>query len=91
MDKRGTTDSVDLRPMVRMKTLEGELTSLDAFVTNYVKSYESTLYMTGWVGQGEVYLVDNEGKPLKMSDEKGKALKYSVVSRDGYRAKLPVE
>ncbi len=39
----------------------------------------------------KVYLVDNEGKPLKMQDEKGKAVKYSVISRDGYRAKLPVE
>ena len=39
----------------------------------------------------KIYLVDNEGKPLKMSDEKGKALKYSIVARDGYRAKLPVE
>jgi hypothetical protein len=26
-----------------------------------------------------------------MQDEKGKALKYSVISRDGYNAKLPVE
>jgi hypothetical protein len=39
----------------------------------------------------KVYLVDNEGRPLKMQDEKGKSLKYSVVSRDGYRAKLPVQ
>jgi hypothetical protein len=38
-----------------------------------------------------VYLVDQEGKPLKMQDEKGKAVKYSVISRDGYKAKLPVE
>ena len=39
----------------------------------------------------KVYLVDNEGKPLKMQDEKGKPVKYSIVARDGYRAKLPVE
>ena len=39
----------------------------------------------------KVYLVDEEGKPLKMADEKGKPLKYSVISREGYRAKLPVE
>ena len=39
----------------------------------------------------KVQLVDNEGHPLRMQDEKGKPLKYSVVSRDGYRAKLPVE
>ena len=39
----------------------------------------------------KIYLVDNEGKPLKMQDEKGKPLKYSVVAREGYRAKLPVQ
>ena len=39
----------------------------------------------------QVLLVDNEGKPLKMQDEKQKALKYSVIARDGYKARLPVE
>ncbi len=39
----------------------------------------------------KVLLVDNEGKPLKMQDEKGKPLKYSIIARDGYKAKLPVE
>jgi VWFA-related protein len=39
----------------------------------------------------KVILVDNEGHPLKMADEKGKPLKYSVIARDGYNAKLPVE
>jgi VWFA-related protein len=39
----------------------------------------------------KVILVDNEGHPLQMQDEKGRPLKYSVVARDGYKAKLPVE
>jgi len=39
----------------------------------------------------QVLLVDNEGKPLKMQDEKQKPVKYSVIARDGYKAKLPVE
>ena len=39
----------------------------------------------------KVILVDNEGHPLQMQDEKGKPLKYTVVARDGYKAKLPVE
>jgi VWFA-related protein len=39
----------------------------------------------------KVILVDSEGHPLKMSDEKGRPLKYSVIARDGYNAKLPVE
>lgn len=39
----------------------------------------------------KVLLVDNEGKPLQMQDEKKHALKYTVIARDGYQAKLPVE
>jgi hypothetical protein len=39
----------------------------------------------------KVLLVDNEGHPLKMVDEKGKSVKYSIIARDGYKAKLPVE
>ena len=39
----------------------------------------------------KVLLVDNEGHPLQMQDEKGKPLKYSIIARDGYNAKLPVD
>lgn len=39
----------------------------------------------------KVLLVDSEGHPLQMQDEKHRPLKYSVITRDGYRAKLPVE
>ncbi|MGD0797530.1 MAG: VWA domain-containing protein [Acidobacteriaceae bacterium] len=39
----------------------------------------------------KVILVDNEGHPLQMADEKGKPLKYTVIARDGYNAKRPVE
>lgn len=39
----------------------------------------------------QVLLVDNEGHPLQMQDEKHKPLKYSIIARDGYKAKLPVE
>jgi VWFA-related protein len=37
-----------------------------------------------------VELVDDEGHPLKMQDEKHKPLKYDIVARDGYRAKPEV-
>lgn len=58
----------------------------------YVLTYRPTNNKNdGTYRKLKVYLVDNEGKPLKMQDEKGKPLKYSVISRDGYRAKLPVE
>ena len=39
----------------------------------------------------KVELVDREGQPLKMVDEKNKQIKYSVIARDGYRARMPVE
>ncbi|HEY9127241.1 MAG TPA: VWA domain-containing protein [Acidobacteriaceae bacterium] len=39
----------------------------------------------------KVELVDDEGHPLKMQDEKHKPLKYALVVRDGYRAKQVVE
>jgi len=38
-----------------------------------------------------VELVDDEGKPLRMQDEKQKPLKYDVIARDGYRARQEVE
>ena len=58
----------------------------------YVLTYKPTNPQNdGTYRKVKVYLVDAEGKPLKIADEKGKPLKYSIVARDGYRAKLPVE
>jgi len=39
----------------------------------------------------QVKLVDDEGNPLRMQDEKHKPLKYEVIARDGYRARQEVE
>jgi len=38
-----------------------------------------------------VELVDEEGHPLRIQDEKQKPLKYDILTRDGYRAKQEVE
>ncbi len=38
-----------------------------------------------------VELVDDEGHPLRIEDEKHKPLKYDIIARDGYRAKQEVE
>lgn len=58
----------------------------------YVLTYRPTNQKNdGTYRKVKVYLVDQEGKPLKMQDEKHKPVKYSVISRDGYRAKMPVE
>ncbi len=64
----------------------------DSIRNQYVLTYRpSNTANDGSFRRVKVQLVDNEGHPLRMQDEKGKPLKYSVVSRDGYRAKLPVE
>jgi VWFA-related protein len=39
----------------------------------------------------QVQLVDDEGHPLLIQDEKHKQLKYDLIYRDGYRAKQEVE
>jgi VWFA-related protein len=38
-----------------------------------------------------VELVDNEGQPLKMQDEKKHPMKYDIIARDGYKAKEQVD
>ena len=64
----------------------------DSIRNEYVLTYRPTNNKNdGTYRKVKVLLVDNEGKPLKMQDEKQKPVKYSVIARDGYRAKLPVE
>lgn len=64
----------------------------DSIRNQYVLTYRPTNNKNdGSYRKVKVTLVDQENKPLRMQDEKGKSLKYSVISRDGYRAKLPVE
>ncbi|MDE3104403.1 MAG: VWA domain-containing protein [Acidobacteriota bacterium] len=76
---------------------EGELPEDFAQINNSIRNqYVLTYRPTNTRNDGsyrkiKVSLVDNEGKPLQMVDEKHKPLKYSVIARDGYRAKLPVE
>lgn len=64
----------------------------DSIRNEYVLTYRPTNTANdGSYRKIKVTLVDNEGHPLQMQDEKHKPLKYSVIARDGYRAKLPVE
>ena len=39
----------------------------------------------------KVQLVDHDGNPVALKDEKGKPLKYTVVAKAGYKAPRPVE
>jgi len=76
---------------------QGELPDIfgqinESIRNQYVLTYRPTNTKNdGTFRKVKVYLVDAEGKPLKMQDEKGKPVKYSIIARDGYRAKLPVE
>ncbi|MEO6982367.1 MAG: VWA domain-containing protein [Edaphobacter sp.] len=76
---------------------EGALPDIFAEINNSIRNqYVLTYRPTNTKDDGayrkiKVLLVDNEGHPLRMQDEKGKPQKYSVISRDGYNAKLPVE
>jgi VWFA-related protein len=76
---------------------QGELPDIfgtinDSIRNEYVLTYRPTNSKNdGSYRKVKVLLVDNEGHPLRMQDEKGKPQKYSVIARDGYNAKLPVE
>jgi VWFA-related protein len=64
----------------------------DSIRNQYVLSYKpSNPNQDGSYRKIKVTLVDNEGQPLKMVDEKGKQLKYSIIARDGYTARREVE
>ncbi|MDE1175513.1 MAG: VWA domain-containing protein [Edaphobacter sp.] len=64
----------------------------DSIRNEYVLTYRpSNNKNDGTYRRIQVKLVDNEGQPLQMQDEKHKPLKYSVIARDGYRAKQEVE
>jgi len=64
----------------------------DSIRNQYVLTYRpSNNKNDGSYRRVQVKLVDNEGHPLQMQDEKHKPLKYSVIARDGYRAKNEVE
>jgi VWFA-related protein len=76
---------------------QGELPDIfaqinDSIRNQYVLTYRPTNSNNdGSYRKVKVLLVDNEGHPLRMADEKGKPQKYSVIARDGYNAKPPVE
>ncbi len=58
----------------------------------YVLTYSpSNTKQDGTYRKLHVELVDDEGHPLRMQDEKHKPLKYDIIARDGYKAKEQVE
>ena len=76
---------------------EGEMPEIfrdinSAIRNQYAVSYRPTnAKEDGTYRKIRVELVNNEGKPLQMQDEKHHNLKYDVIARDGYKARQEVE
>lgn len=76
---------------------EGELPDDFADINKTIRSKYQLVYHPSNAKQDGTYrklrveLVDEEGKPLRVEDEKHHPLKYDIVARDGYRARPEVE
>jgi len=76
---------------------EGELPSIfnginSAIRNQYTLTYKPTnTKQDGTYRKLKVEVVAPDGGPLKIVDQKGKAVKYIVIARDGYKAKQVVE
>ncbi len=75
----------------------GEMPDIFSTINTNIRSkYELIYHPTNPKQDGSyrklrVELVDDEGRPLRMQDEKHKALKYDIIARDGYKARQEVE
>ena len=75
----------------------GELPDDFAAINQAIRSKYELVYRPTDTKQDGTYrkirveLVDDEGHPLRMQDQKHKALKYEIIARDGYRARQEVE
>jgi VWFA-related protein len=77
--------------MTTFARMTGGMAFFPRFRNQYVLTYTPTnAKQDGTYRKIHVELVDDEGHPLKMQDEKRKPLKYDVIARDGYRAKQEV-
>jgi VWFA-related protein len=75
----------------------GEMPEIFGDINNAIRSKYQLVYHPSNAKQDGTYrklrvdLVDDEGKPLRMQDEKHKPLKYEIIARDGYKARQEVE
>jgi VWFA-related protein len=75
----------------------GEMPDIFSTINQNIRSkYQLVYHPTNTKQDGtyrklRVELVDDEGQPLRIQDEKHKPLKYDIIARDGYRAKQEVE
>ena len=75
----------------------GELPDIFQQINQNIRSKYQLVYhptnakQDGTYRKLRVELVDEEGQPLRIQDEKHKPLKYDIIAREGYRAKQQVE
>jgi VWFA-related protein len=75
----------------------GEMPDIFQQINQNIRSKYQLVYHPSNAKQDGTYrklrveLVDDEGHPLRIQDEKQKPLKYDVIARDGYRARQEVE
>ncbi|HEV2444788.1 MAG TPA: VWA domain-containing protein, partial [Candidatus Sulfopaludibacter sp.] len=63
-----------------------------ALRNQYVLTYSpSNKAHDGGFRKLKVELVDKEGRPLPVKDEKGKPIKYQIIAKAGYKAPRQVE
>ncbi len=75
----------------------GEFPDIFAEINKNIRSKYELVYhplnakQDGTYRKLRVELVDEEGQPLRIQDEKHKPLKYDIIAREGYRARQEVE
>jgi VWFA-related protein len=75
----------------------GEMPDIFADINKNIRSKYQLIYhptdpkQDGTYRKLRVELVDDEGRPLRMQDDKHKPLKYDIIARDGYKARQEVE
>jgi len=75
----------------------GEMPDIFSTINQSIRSKYQLVYhpsnpkQDGTYRKLRVELVDEEGQPLRIQDEKKKPLKYDIIARDGYRARQEVE
>jgi VWFA-related protein len=75
----------------------GEMPDIFSEINQNIRSKYELVYHPSNAKQDGTYrklrveLVDDEGQPLRIQDEKHKPLKYDIIARDGYRARQEVE
>jgi VWFA-related protein len=75
----------------------GEMPDIFSTINQTIRSKYQLVYhptnakQDGTYRKLRVELVDDEGQPLRIQDEKHKPLKYDIIAREGYRARQEVE